>query len=53
MEAAADPDPVRDYYQQVASREALRLSSADDGQVEQELHARALVEFLPSAPARA
>ena len=55
MEATSDDDPlraVRDYYEQSASQEARRLDAADDGQVEWELRARALVEFLPLAPAR-
>jgi ubiquinone/menaquinone biosynthesis C-methylase UbiE len=49
------PDPVaavRDYYQQSAKREAERLSRPADGAIERELHARALEEYLPPAPAR-
>ena len=52
---ATEPDPVaavRDYYQQSAAREANRLSRPADGAVEQELHARALGDHLPPAPAR-
>ncbi len=55
MGGALDRDPVsavRDYYEQSALRESQRLSRPDDGLVEQELHARALVEFLPAPPAR-
>jgi ubiquinone/menaquinone biosynthesis C-methylase UbiE len=55
MGATPGDDPVqavRDYYEQSASREAGRLNAADDGQVERELHARALIEYLPPAPAR-
>ncbi|MFD7596288.1 class I SAM-dependent methyltransferase [Kitasatospora sp. NPDC059812] len=43
---------MRDYYEQSAKREAGRLSRPADGAVEWELHARALEEYLPPAPAR-
>ncbi|WP_158070550.1 class I SAM-dependent methyltransferase [Streptomyces luteocolor] len=49
------PDPaavVRDYYEQSAEREADRLDRPTDGAIERELHARALEEHLPPAPAR-
>lgn len=50
-----EPDPtaaVRDYYERSAAREAERLGRPADGAVEWELHARALAEHLPPAPAR-
>ncbi|MGM0347073.1 class I SAM-dependent methyltransferase [Streptomyces sp. Adlamb9] len=55
MTKTPEPDPtaaVRDYYERSAAREAERLGRPADGAVEWELHARALAEHLPPAPAR-
>jgi hypothetical protein len=47
-----DVAAVRDYYERSAEQEWGRLGRVDDGAVEREMHARALAEFLPPAPAR-
>ncbi|MFE6775638.1 class I SAM-dependent methyltransferase [Streptomyces sp. NPDC057702] len=55
MARAGEPDlvaAVRDYYEQSAEREVERLARPADGAVEREVHARALAEHLPPAPAR-